>query len=328
MGRKELGLLVLIAAVSAITSALNPQFLSAVNLMNMANLIGLFGIFSIGQGLVIITGGIDLAVGSVLALLGVVFLDLVANQEVSWPIAMLVVLAGGLVMGLMHGALVTRMGLQPFVVTLCGLLIYRGAARYYTGDSTISLGFADGLDTITWLAAGRSFGMPHSFLALVLVALVMGIVLHRSVFGRYLFAVGRNEEAARYSGIRTGAVVTGAYVLAGLLTGVATVLLVFYTSSVSPSSFGSFYELYAIAAAVLGGCSLRGGEGSVLGIVLGTVLLQVLQNLVNILGIPSSLNFAVMGGVILLGAMADRHLVARRATRIGAPAGTRAAAAE
>lgn len=328
MGRKELGLLMLIAAVSAITSALNPQFLSTVNLMNMANLIGLFGIFSIGQGLVIITGGIDLAVGSVLALLGVVFLDLVANQEVSWPIAMLAVLAGGLVMGLMHGALATRMGLQPFVVTLCGLLIYRGAARYYTGDSTISLGFADGLDTITWLAAGRSFGVPHSFLALVLVALVMGIVLHRSVFGRYLFAVGRNEEAARYSGIRTGAVVTGAYVLAGLLTGVATVLLVFYTSSVSPSSFGSFYELYAIAAAVLGGCSLRGGEGSVLGIVLGTVLLQVLQNLVNILGIPSSLNFAVMGGVILLGAMADRHLVARRAARIGAPAGTRAAAAE
>ena len=328
MGRKELGLLVLIVAVAAITAVLNPQFLSAVNLMNMANLIGLFGIFSIGQGLVIITGGIDLAVGSMLALLGVVFLDLVANQEVAWPVAALAVLAGGLAMGLAHGALVTRMGLQPFVVTLCGLLIYRGAARYYTGDSTISLGFADGLDTVTWLAAGRSFGVPHSFLALAVVALVMGVVLHRSVFGRYLFAVGRNEEATRYAGIQTGAVVTGAYVVAGLLAGVATVLLVFYTSSVSPSSFGSFYELYAIAAAVLGGCSLRGGEGSVLGIVLGTVLLQVLQNLVNILGIPSSLNFAVMGGVILLGAVADRHLVARRAARIRAPAGARTAPAE
>jgi ribose transport system permease protein len=312
MGRKELGLAVLIVAIAAITAALNPQFLSTVNLMNMANLIGLFGIFSIGQGLIIITGGIDLSVGSIFALLGVVFLDLTANMGVAWPIALMMVLALGLVMGLVHGLLVTRLGLQPFVVTLCGLLIYRGAARYYTGDSTIGLGYAEGLDGLAWLAAGRSFGVPHSFLALIVVALAMGVVLHRSVFGRYLFAVGRNEEAARYSGIRTGAVVTGAYVLGGLLAAFSTILLVFYTSSVSPSSFGNFYELYAIAAAVLGGCSLRGGEGSVLGIVLGTVLLQILQNLVNILGIPSSLNFAVMGGVILIGALADRQLARRR----------------
>lgn len=320
MGRKELGLLGLILAITAVTSALNPQFLSAVNLMNMANLIGLFGIFSIGQGLVIITGGIDLAVGSMLALLGVIFLDLIANREVAWPLAMLVVLAGGLLMGLAHGLLVARLGLQSFVVTLCGLLIYRGAARYYTGDSTISLGFAEGLDTVSWLAGGRTLGVPHSFIALIIVALVVGVVLHRSVFGRYLYAVGRNEEATRYAGIRTGAVVMGAYVLGGLLAGISTILLVFYTSSVSPSSFGNFYELYAIAAAVLGGCSLRGGEGTVPGIVLGTVLLQVLQNLVNILGIPSSLNFAVMGGVILLGVLADRTLAQRRAARVGVPA--------
>lgn len=328
MGRKELGLAVLIVVIAAVTAALNPQFLSTVNLMNMANLIGLFGIFSIGQGLIVITGGIDLSVGSMFALLGVVFLDLTANMGVAWPVAVLAVLALGLLMGLVHGLLVTRLGLQPFVVTLCGLLIYRGAARYYTGDSTISLGYAEGLDWLTWLAAGRSFGVPHSFLALILVAIVVGVVLHRSVFGRYLFAVGRNEEAARYSGIRTGAVVTGAYVLGGLLAGVSALLLVFYTSSVSPSSFGNFYELYAIAAAVLGGCSLRGGEGSVLGIVLGTVLLQILQNLVNILGIPSSLNFAVMGGVILLGALADRQLARRRSAPARVAAKGAAVAAE
>ena len=328
MGRKELGLAVLIVGIAAITAGLNPQFLSTVNLMNMANLIGLFGIFSIGQGLIIITGGIDLSVGSIFALLGVVFLDLTANMGIAWPIAVLVVLALGLLMGLVHGLLVTRLGLQPFVVTLCGLLIYRGAARYYTGDSTISLGYAEGLDAITWLAAGRSFGVPHSFFALILVAIVVGVVLHRSVFGRYLFAVGRNEEAARYSGIRTGAVVTGAYVLGGLLAAFSTILLVFYTSSVSPSSFGNFYELYAIAAAVLGGCSLRGGEGSVLGIVLGTVLLQILQNLVNILGIPSSLNFAVMGGVILIGALADRQLARRKTAPARVAAKGAVAAAE
>ncbi|EFH11344.1 ABC transporter permease [Pseudoroseomonas cervicalis] len=313
MSRKDLGLAALLIVIGAITAVLNPLFLSTVNLLNMANLIGLFGIFSIGQGLIIITGGIDLSVGAMFALLGVIFVDLLVNYEIFWPYAVLIVLGLGLLLGALHGLLVTRLGMQPFVVTLCGLLIYRGAARYYTQDGTMGFGYAGDLDMLTWLASGRSFGIPHPFIALIVVAVIVGVLLHRSVFGRYLYAVGRNEEAARHSGIDTRAVVIGAYLLGGLLAGLSTVLLVFYTSSVSPSSFGNFYELYAIAAAVLGGCSLRGGEGSVLGIVLGTVLLQILQNLVNILGIPSSLNFAVMGSVILLGVLADQQLGRRKA---------------
>jgi ribose transport system permease protein len=318
--KKELGLLVLLVVISAITGVLNPQFLSPVNLLDMANLIGLFGIFSIGEGLTIITGGIDLSVGSMFALLGVIFIDLVANQDIVWPLALLAVLAGGLLLGALQGFLITRLRMQPFIVTLCGLLIYRGAARYYTDDSTMGFGYGNGADTLSWLAAGRSFGVPHSFMFLIVVALILGVVLHRSVFGRYLIAVGKNEEAARYSGISTSLVIAGAYVLSGLLAGVSTIFLVFYTNSVSPSTFGNFYELYAIAAAVLGGCSLRGGEGSILGIVLGTALLQVLQNLVNILGIPSSLNFAVMGTVILLGVLADQQLQKRREAAIAVAA--------
>jgi ribose transport system permease protein len=318
--KKELGLLVLLVVISAITGVLNPQFLSPVNLLDMANLIGLFGIFSIGEGLTIITGGIDLSVGSMFSLLGVIFIDLVANQDVAWPLALLAVLAGGLLLGALQGFLVTRLRMQPFIVTLCGLLIYRGAARYYTDDSTMGFGYGSSADTLSWLAAGRSFGVPHSFMFLIVVALILGVVLHRSVFGRYLFAVGKNEEAARYSGISTKLVIGGAYVLSGLLEGVSTIFLVFYTNSVSPSTFGNFYELYAIAAAVLGGCSLRGGEGSILGIVLGTALLQVLQNLVNILGIPSSLNFAVMGTVILLGVLVDQQLQRRRQAAIAVAA--------
>jgi ribose transport system permease protein len=320
MPKKELGLLVLLLVISAITEVLNPQFLSAVNLLDMANLIGLFGIFSIGEGLTIITGGIDLSVGSMFSLLGVIFIDLVANHDIFWPLALLAVLAGGLVLGAIQGFLITRLRLQPFIVTLCGLLIYRGAARYYTDDSTMGFGYGSDADTLSWLASGRSFGVPHSFIFLIVVALILGVVLHRSVFGRYLFAVGKNEEAARYSGISTNAVIAGAYVLSGLLAGISTIFLVFYTNSVSPSTFGNFYELYAIAAAVLGGCSLRGGEGSILGIVLGTALLQVLQNLVNILGIPSSLNFAVMGTVILLGVLADQQLQRRRQVAIATAA--------
>ncbi|WP_428489494.1 ABC transporter permease [Rhodopila sp.] len=326
--KKELGLLLLLVVISAITGVLNPQFLSGVNLLDMANLIGLFGVFSIGEGLTIITGGIDLSVGSMFSLLGVIFIDLIANRGVAWPLALLAVLAGGLLLGALQGLLITRLRMQPFIVTLCGLLIYRGAARYYTDDSTMGFGYGNSADTLSWLASGRSFGLPHSFIFLIVVALIVGVVLHRSVFGRYLFAVGKNEEAARYSGISTNLVIAGAYVLSGLLAGVSTIFLVFYTNSVSPSTFGNFYELYAIAAAVLGGCSLRGGEGSILGIVLGTALLQVLQNLVNILGIPSSLNFAVMGTVILLGVLADQQLQKRREASValdvqrGRPAAT------
>jgi ribose transport system permease protein len=312
MFKKELGLFLLILVIGAVTAAINPQFISQVNLMNLANQIGLFGIFAIGQGLVIITGGIELSVGSMFALLGIIFLDLLINYEIPWPLAFLACCVGGLILGTIHGLLVTRLKMQPFVVTLCGLLLYRGIARWYTADSTQGFGYGSGYETLEWLMSGRTAGVPHTFIFLIVIAIIMGFVLHKSVFGRYLFAVGKNEEAARFSGIPTSKVICAAYMICGLLAGLSAVFLVFYTQSVSPSAHGNFYELYAIAAAVLGGCSLRGGEGSIIGIVLGTVLLQVLQNLVNLLGIPSSLNFAVMGAVILLGVLADQQLQRRR----------------
>lgn len=315
MLKKDLGLLVLILVVGLVVSILNPRFLSPINLGNTANLIGLFGLFSLGAGIVIITGGIDLSVGSVFALLGVVYIDLLVGWQVSWWLATIVVVLGGVVLGAIHGFLITRLHLQPFIVTLCGLLIYRGVARYYTNDGTAGFEYGQSFPTLEWLAAGRTLGVPHSFIMFLVVAAVMALVLHRSVFGRYLFAVGKNEEAARYSGIRTERVVAAAYVISGGLAGLSAIYLAMYTRSISPASHGNFYELYGIAAAVLGGCSLRGGEGSILGIVLGAILLQILQNLVNLLGIPSSLNFAVMGGVILIGVIADQQLTRLRERR-------------
>ncbi len=206
-------------------------------------------------------------------------------------LAVLMLVAAGVAVGFLHGFLITRMRLQPFVVTLCGLLIYRGIARYYTDDGTAGFQFGENYPTLEWLTTGRSFGVPNSFTIFILVAIIMGVMLHRSVWGRYLFAVGRNEEAARYSGIRSSRIILSAYVVCSGIAGFSAVFLTMYTRSISPASHGNFYELYGIAAAVLGGCSLRGGEGSILGIVLGAILLQVLQNLVNLLGIPSSLNF-------------------------------------
>ncbi len=313
--KKELGISVLLIVLCGVVAALNPKFLSAVNLSNMANLVGMFGIFSIGMGLVIITGGIDLSVGSMFALSGVLLAMMLREWHWPWPLAALAVIALPMGLGALHGLLITRMRIQPFIVTLCGLLIYRGLARFIAGDSTKGFANAEGFEALRDLATGSWLGLKSPFVILILLAVTMWLVLHRSVYGRYLFAVGRNEEAARYSGIRTQLVIGSSYVVAGLLSGISAILFAFYTNSISPSTHGNFYELYGIAAAVLGGCSLRGGEGSVLGIVIGTALLQVLQNLVNLLNLPSSLTYAVMGAVVLAGVMADQILIARRQAR-------------
>lgn len=318
MQKKDIGLLVLILAVGAVVAFINPRFLSPINLANTANLVGLFGIFAIGQGFVIITGGIELSVGSVIALLGVLFVDLIASYGMPWPVSLVLMLVLGGLIGLAHGLLITRLNMQPFIVTLCGLLIYRGIARWYTADGTVGFQFGQSFPTLDWLTIGRTGGVPHSLIAMLVIAAVMWVVLHRSVFGRYLFAVGKNEEAARYAGVPTGRVIVAAYVICAVLTAIAAIFFAMYTKSISPSSHGNFYELYAIAAAVLGGFSLRGGEGSIIGVVLGAVLLQMLQNLVNLLGIPSSLNFAVMGSVILAGVLADQQFDAFRRRRAAA----------
>jgi ribose transport system permease protein len=289
-----------------------PRFLSQTNLTNTANLIGLFGIFSIGTGLVIITGGIDLSVGSLCALVGVLLAMALSEWHWPWPLAVGVAVLVPMLLGWAHGWLITRMRMQPFIVTLCGLLIYRGAARYLAGDATKGFTAAQGIETLRSLTSGKFLGMPMPFVMLIVIGVVMWFVLHRSVYGRYLLAVGRNEEAARFSGINTRLIIAGSYVMAGLLAGISAIGFAFYTNSISPSNHGNFYELYGIAAAVLGGCSLRGGEGSILGILIGTTLLLVLQNLVNLLEISSSLNFAVMGSVVLVGVLADQILQKRR----------------
>lgn len=315
MHKKDIGLAVLVLVVAAVVTAVNPRFISPINLANTANLIGLFGLFSIAEAFVIVTAGIELSIGSVIALLGVIFIDLIASHGVPWPIALVIVMVLSVVIGVLHGWLITRLKLPPFVVTLCGLLIYRGIARFYTRDGTAGFTFGTDLPMLEYLFAGRTAGIPHSVIAFSVFAVIAWFFLHRTVFGRHLLAVGKNEEAARYSGIDTNRVIVTAYVLCAFLTGVSAVFFAMYTKSVQPSSHGNFYELYAIAAAVLGGFSLRGGEGSIIGVVLGVVLLQMLQNLVNLLGIPSSLNFAVMGAVILIGVIADTQFHAYRHRR-------------
>ncbi len=313
--RKELGTFILLVVLCVVLAILNPSFLAAANLQNLARLIGIYGIFSVGLGIVIITGGIDLSVGSVFALLGVLLSIFLVEWQLPAAIAILLVVGITTLLGAINGFLITKIKIQPFIVTLCGLLFYRGLARFVASDETKGFGAAQGFETLQSMATGSVLGVPTPFVILIFISVFGWIILHRSIFGRYLFAVGRNETAARYSGINSDLTIAGAYILCGFLAGIAGILLAFYTNSISPSSHGNFYELYGIAAAVLGGCSLRGGEGSIIGILIGTALLQVLQNLVNLLGIPSSLNFAVMGAVILIGVLADQLLRQRQAAR-------------
>ena len=309
--KKELGISILLLVLCSAMAIASPKFISRVNLANTANVIGLYGIFSLGLGLVIITGGIDLSVGSMFALSGVLLAMSLREWKWPWPAGVAMALVIPMFLGYAHGALITRLRIQPFIITLCGLLIYRGLARFIANDNTKGFGDAEGFETLREFAVGKFFGFPMPFVLLLIIAVLMWIVLHRSVYGRYLFAVGRNEEAARFCGINTRRVIASTYVVSGLLTGISGILLAFYTNSISPSNHGNFYELYGIAAAVLGGCSLRGGEGSILGILIGTALLRVLENLVNLLGIPSSLNFAVMGAVVLVGVLIDQIFQSR-----------------
>ena len=247
------------------------------------------------------------------------------QQFMSIPIAILSVLLIALGLGMVHGVLITRLKQQPFVVTLCGLLIYRGLSRWLSNDQT--LGFGNEFEgTLGLLATGRlvlwdsgtsSFGIPYSFFFLLLLTVAAIIFLNFTIWGRYILALGRNEEAARYSGVNTGRMTILAYVLCAVLAGVGGILFALDANSIAPSSFGNFFELYAIAAAVLGGCSLRGGEGSIIGVVVGTALMQTLYNSIVLLKIPDELEYAIIGAVILIGVTSDEiiRMIANRIKR-------------
>ena len=325
--KKVAGVLALFIVVCVCTSLLSPFFLDAFNIENLLRRSALFGIISIGAAFVIMTGGIDLSIGSVIALVGCLVPWLLVEEGWSpWTVLPLGV-AISLAIGLAHGILVTWLKIQPFIVTLCGLLLYRGLARWITDDQTA--GFQGEYAGLQWLGNGRielpffeEFALPAPVVVLVVVAILAIIFLRLTVWGRWLLATGRNESAARYAGVPTQRMTLLAYVLCSLLAGIGGMLFVFDVGSAQPADFGSFYELYAIAAAVLGGCSLRGGEGTIVGVIIGAALMRVLENAIVLIDwIPDNINFAVIGIVILAGAIADeliRGFITRRARKAAA----------
>ncbi|HZI33371.1 MAG TPA: ABC transporter permease, partial [Candidatus Binatia bacterium] len=185
VGKKEFGIFVLLVVLCIVTGLKNSAFFSEANLANTANLIGLFGIFSIGAGLIIITGGIDLSVGSMIALNGMLLVMALTDWHWPWPLAVLFALGMPMLLGLAHGVLITRFRMQPFIVTLCGLLLYRGAARFIADDTTKGFGEAVGFKSLQRWANGDLFGVPMPFVILAVISVIMWIVLHRSIYGRY-----------------------------------------------------------------------------------------------------------------------------------------------
>ncbi|MCD8534130.1 MAG: ABC transporter permease [Verrucomicrobia bacterium] len=308
--KKNLGIFQLLVGIIVLTALLQPAFLKPANIQNVMRWTALFGLIGIGVSFVIITGGIDLSIGSLMAMaasMSVIFLT-----EWNWPpvVAFSVVMLMSVLVGLIHGGLITKLKLQPFVVTLCGMMLYRGIARVITRDDQKDFGGEQEFAALKFLAGGKIpsdsvYAIPFPVVMLVVVGIIAHVFLNRTIYGRYLFALGNNENAARYSGINTDAMKATAYIICSTLAGFTGILFALDINSVAPNTFGNWYELYAIAAAVLGGCSLRGGEGSIVGVILGTAIMRVLYNSINILQIPTRFEFIMIGGIILFGAVAD-----------------------
>jgi ribose transport system permease protein len=272
----------------------------------LAQRIGMYGILSMAAGVLIISGGIDLSMGSTIALTSTVLVICMVDLSLPPAVAIPLVLLLGALIGLFHGILVTYVGVQAFIVTLCGLFLYRGFARTLAEDSL--RGFGTEYTGLKDFLNGDLLYIPVHFWIMLVVLVALGIFLHFSVYGRYLYAIGSNERAAQYCGIPTTRYRILAYVLCSVLTVVFGILLLFKNNSVMPSSTGSFMELYGIAGAVIGGCSLRGGDGNVIGMLLGTCVIAILPSYVVFKGFPSYYDQVILGGALLLGAIADELL--------------------
>lgn len=309
--RKLLGLAVFLLALFAALCLVQGSLPGYSFYSQLGRDIGFHGIMAIGVGILIISGGIDLSIGSVVGLTATLFPMILLTLSESNPLhqllAMAIILALGAFIGWAHGLLVTKLGLQPFIVTLCGLFIYRGLARWVSGEQVMGLG--NKFLELKGLLYSNPIGpFPKFFVILLILAAILGVFLHGTVYGRYLYAIGGNERAARYAGIAVDRYKILAYIICSTLAAFAGILYVLANNSAMPSNTGSFYELYAIAAAVLGGCSLRGGEGTIAGMMLGTAIIWLLEKVTLLMGIRSELLSTVVGAFLLAGVILEEAL--------------------
>jgi ribose transport system permease protein len=308
-GRESGGLVVLLVAVGALTLASN-EFLTGGNLSNLARQVAIFGIIAVGQLLVILTAGIDLSVGSVLGLSGAVTAQLLVAGMVA-PVAILVGLGIGGALGVANGLLVTRFKLPPFIATLGMLGIARGVVLVITDAKTVQ---GNGLpDAFQSIANGTILGVPNLLVIAVAVTVAVWFTLTRTVFGRYIYAVGSNPESARLAGVPVATVTVAVYAISGLLAGLGGVLLTSRLGAGIPTA-GTGFELNAIAACVIGGASLFGAKGSALGAAAGALIMGVLNNGGNLLAI-NAFYLQIAIGILILVAVGFDQMNTRNAQR-------------
>ena len=293
--------------LSAVLWALTPHFLTVSNLLNIAQQTSINAIVAAGMTFVIISGGIDLSVGSIVALSGVALGSLLQAGQPA-IVAVIAVVAVGIASGLVNGLLVSFGRLPPFIATLGMMSVARGSALVLTEGRPIS-GFSEGF---RWVATGSLGPIPAPVIVTLLVYAIAHVVITRTTFGRYVYAIGGNEEATRLSGVAVRFHKTAIYAVSGLMSAVAAVVLTARLNSAQPIA-GMMYELDAIAATVIGGTSLMGGEGSLFGTLVGALIMGVLRNGLNLLGVSSFLQQIVIGGVIVGAVLVDTLLKRQRA---------------
>ena len=293
-----LGLFILIVIVSI----LNPSFLEPLNILNLLRQVSINALIAFGMTFVILTGGIDLSVGSTLALSSA----FVANMLVAGYDPILSILAGcllGGVMGMINGLLVTQGKMAPFIATLATMTIFRGLTLVYTDGNPIT-GLGDSM-TFQLFGRGYQFGIPVPAITMIIAFAVLWVILHKTAFVRKSYAIGGNEKAAIVSGIKVSRVKIMIYSLAGMLSALAGAILTSRLNSAQPTA-GTSYELDAIAAVVLGGTSLSGGRGRIVGTLIGALIIGTLNNGLNLLGVSSFYQMVVKGIVILIAVLIDR----------------------
>lgn len=287
---------------AVIVSILNPRFLSHANILNVLRQTSINSIIAIGMTLVILTGGIDLSVGSILAFCGAVMASLL-NAGHNPVLALIVTLGLGLLFGFFNGFLVSKMKLQAFIVTLVTMTFLRGATLVFTEGKPITVD--DGGLLFENIGGGYLLNIPIPIYIMIVLFIVGHYLLMHTKFGRYTYAIGGNEEATKLSGIHVDKIKIWVYGLCGMLSALAGVILTSRLYSAQPTA-GSGYELDAIAAVVLGGTSLAGGVGRITGTALGALIIGVLGNALNLLNVSSYYQMMIKAAVILVAVLIDR----------------------
>ncbi|SDW69266.1 ribose ABC transporter permease [Paenibacillus sp. PDC88] len=293
-----LGLILLIVIVTI----MNPGFLEPLNILNLLRQVSINALLAFGMTFVILTGGIDLSVGSILALSSAI----VANLMLSGLDPILAIIVGvllGGIMGMMNGLMITKGKMAPFIATLASMTIFRGLTLVYTNGNPIT-GLGDNM-AFQLFGRGYFLGIPVPAITMMITFAILWVILHKTSFGRKTYAIGGNEKAALVSGIKVDRVKIMIYSLAGMMAALAGAILTSRLNSAQPTA-GDSYELDAIAAVVLGGTSLTGGRGLIIGTLIGALIIGVLNNGLNLLGVSSFYQMVVKGVVIVIAVLIDR----------------------